>query len=106
MKIDINKFRKSASIYKNAFRAVPSDPVLQLWQGIGEIKSKNTSEGKKNLVLALKAIDKDFGHGHVHFDLATLPTSILTWPPCQPMDNVYVGAVPLEVTKAIISKNR
>ena len=55
-----DKFRKSASIYKNAFRAVPSDPVLQLWQGIGEIKSKNTSEGKKNLVLALKAIDKDF----------------------------------------------
>jgi len=55
-----DKFRKSASIYKNAFRAIPSDPVLQLWQGIGEIKSKNTSEGKKTLALALKSIDKDF----------------------------------------------
>tara|TARA_B100000809_G_scaffold226204_1_gene237677 strand:- start:494 stop:1453 length:960 start_codon:yes stop_codon:yes gene_type:complete len=55
-----DKFRKSASIYKNAFRAIPSDPVLQLWQGIGEIKSKNTSEGKKTLALALKAIDKYF----------------------------------------------
>jgi len=55
-----DKFRKSASIYKNAFRAVPSDPVLQLWQGIGEVLSKNTSEGKKTLALALKAIDKDF----------------------------------------------
>ena len=55
-----DKFRKSASVYKNAFRAVPSDPVLQLWQGIGEIKSKNTAEGKKTLALALKAIDKDF----------------------------------------------
>jgi len=55
-----DKYRKSASIYKNAFRAIPSDPVLQLWQGIGEIKSKNTSEGKKTLALALKSIDKDF----------------------------------------------
>jgi hypothetical protein len=55
-----DKFRKSASVYKNAFRAVPSDPVLQLWQGIGEVLSKNTSEGKKTLALALKAIDKDF----------------------------------------------
>ncbi|MDG1477898.1 MAG: hypothetical protein P8Q14_12180 [Vicingaceae bacterium] len=55
-----DKFRKSASIYKNAFRAVPSDPVLQLWQGVGEILSKNTSEGKKTLALALKSIDKDF----------------------------------------------
>lgn len=55
-----DKFRKSASVYKNAFRAVPSDPVLQLWQGIGEVLSKNTSEGKKTLALALEAIDKDF----------------------------------------------
>jgi hypothetical protein len=55
-----DKFRKSASVYKYAYRAVPSDPVLLLWQAIGEIKSKNTSEGKKNLVLALKSIDKDF----------------------------------------------
>jgi len=55
-----DKFRKSATFYKYAFRAVPTDPVLQLWQGIGEIKSKNTSEGKKTLKLALKAIDKDF----------------------------------------------
>ncbi|MGB0886603.1 MAG: hypothetical protein ACPGSL_00660 [Vicingaceae bacterium] len=55
-----DKFRKSASVYKNAARAVPNDPVLQLWQGIGEIKSKNTSEGKKTLSAALKKIDKDF----------------------------------------------
>jgi len=55
-----DKFRKSASQYKNAYRAVPSDPVLLLWQGIGEVKSKNTSEGKKNLILALKSINKDF----------------------------------------------
>lgn len=55
-----DKFRKSASIYKSAFRAVPSDPVLQLWQGIGEIKSKNKVEGKKSLIAALKSIDKDF----------------------------------------------
>ena len=51
--------RKSASEYKNAFKAVPMDATLQLWQGIGEVKSKNTAEGDKNLVAAIKAIEKD-----------------------------------------------
>ena len=54
------KYRKSASSYKAAFRAVPSDPVLQLWQGIGEMKSKNGVEGKKSLAAAMKAIDEKF----------------------------------------------
>mgnify|MGYP000247612930 CR=1 FL=1 len=53
-------YRKSASVYKYTYRAVPNDPVLLLWQGIGEIKSKNTTEGKKNLIAAIKLIDKDF----------------------------------------------
>ena len=54
------KYRKSASAYKYAFRAIPSDPVLQLWQGIGEMKSKNSVEGKKSLAAAMKAIDEKF----------------------------------------------
>ncbi len=54
------KYRKSASIYKAAFRGIPSDPVLLLWQGIGEIKSKNSVEGKKSLAMAMKAIDENF----------------------------------------------
>jgi hypothetical protein len=54
------KYRKSASSYKAAFRAVPSDPVLQLWQGIGEVKSKNSVEGKKSLAAAMKVIDENF----------------------------------------------
>ncbi len=54
------KYRKSASSYKAAYRAIPSDPVLLLWQGIGEMKSKNAVEGKKSLAKAMKEINKDF----------------------------------------------
>jgi len=56
----MNKERKAASIYKYAFRAVPMDPVLQLWQGVCEVKSQNTVEGEKNLKAALKNIDETF----------------------------------------------
>ena len=55
-----DKFRKSASLYKKAYRAIPNDPVLLLWQGIGEMKSKNAVEGKKTLAAAMKAIDENF----------------------------------------------
>ena len=54
------KYGKAASIYKSAYRGIPSDPVLLLWQGISEMKSKNSVEGKKNLALAMKFITKDF----------------------------------------------
>ncbi|PCI96382.1 MAG: hypothetical protein COB15_10465 [Flavobacteriales bacterium] len=54
------KYRKSASLYKAAYKAIPSDPVLLLWQGIGEMKSKNSVEGKKSLALAMKSIDENF----------------------------------------------
>jgi tetratricopeptide (TPR) repeat protein len=54
------KYRKAASMYKAAYRAIPGDPVLLLWQGIAEMKSKNTVEGKKSLAIAMKAIDESF----------------------------------------------
>lgn len=54
------KYRKSASLYKAAFRAVPSDPVLHLWQAVGEMKSKNAVEGKKSLAAVMKEIDENF----------------------------------------------
>ena len=56
----MEKPRKAAAIYKYAFRAVPMDPVLQLWQGICEVKSQNAVEGEKNLKAALKVIDENF----------------------------------------------
>lgn len=56
----MEKPRKAASIYKYAFRAVPMDPVLQLWQGICEVKSQNAVEGDKNIKAALKVIDENF----------------------------------------------
>ena len=43
------KYGKAASIYKNAYRGIPSDPVLLLWQGVSEMKSKNSVEGNANL---------------------------------------------------------
>jgi hypothetical protein len=55
-----DKYRKSASMYKYAFRGVPGDSVLLLWQGIGEVKSKNSVEGDKHILAALNAIDKNF----------------------------------------------
>jgi hypothetical protein len=54
------KYSKAASVYKSSYKGIPSDPVLLLWEGVSEMKSKNTAEGKKNLVLAMKMIDKDF----------------------------------------------
>jgi len=55
-----DKYSKVASEYKNAYRAVPSDPVLLLWQGIGEVKAKNAVEGDKTLAAALDSIDEKF----------------------------------------------
>lgn len=52
--------RKSASVYKYGAKAVPSDPVLLLWQGICEVKSRNSVEGKKNILEALKNIDANY----------------------------------------------
>jgi len=56
----MEKPRKAASIYKYTAKAVPNDPVLVLWQGLSEIKSKNTLEGDKNLIAALKRIDENY----------------------------------------------
>ncbi len=53
-------YRKAASNYKYAYRAVPNDPILQLWEGICEVKSKNTVEGDKNILEALEKIDENF----------------------------------------------
>lgn len=56
----VDKPRKAALQYKYAFKAIPSDPVLQLWQGISEIKSMNTVEGEKNARAAMELIDENF----------------------------------------------
>lgn len=53
-------YRKAGGVYKYISKAVPSDPVLLLWQSICEVKSKNTVEGKKNMLAALKQIDENF----------------------------------------------
>lgn len=56
----MEEYRKAAAEYKNAYKAIPSDPVLLLWQGICEIKSLNTVEGDKNVKAALKLIDENY----------------------------------------------
>lgn len=56
----MEEYRKAASEYKYAYRSIPSDPVLLLWQGLSEIKSKNTVEGDKNVKTALKLINENF----------------------------------------------
>lgn len=53
-------YRKSASVYKYAAKAVPDDPVLTLWLGITHLKSRNTYEGKLALEEAMKVIDENF----------------------------------------------
>ncbi len=53
-------YRKCAGTYKNAFKALSNDPVLLLWEGIGEVKSKNYAEGDKNILTALSKIDANF----------------------------------------------
>ena len=56
----IEDYRKAASNYKYAYRAINKDPILQLWQGICEVKSRNTVEGEKNMLAALEKIDENF----------------------------------------------
>jgi len=56
----MDKPRKAASVYKNAYKAVPTNPVLLLWEGITEVKSKNTVEGDKNIIAALNKIDENY----------------------------------------------
>ena len=53
-------YRKAASSYKYISRAVPQDPILLLWQGISEVKSKNSVEGDKHILAALERIDENF----------------------------------------------
>jgi hypothetical protein len=56
----MESYSKSAGAYKTAVKALPQDPVLLLWQAIGEVKSKNFAEGDKNLIAALNKIDENF----------------------------------------------
>ncbi len=53
-------YRKGAGAYKNAVKAFPKDPILLLWEGICEVKSKNFAEGDKNILAALAKIDENF----------------------------------------------
>jgi len=56
----MENYSKSAGAYKTAVKALPQDPILLLWQGIGEVKSKNFAEGDKNIIAALDKIDENF----------------------------------------------
>ena len=53
-------YRKGAGAYKYAIKAFPNDPILLLWEGICEVKSKNFAEGDKNILAALAKIDENF----------------------------------------------
>lgn len=53
-------YRKGAGAYKYAVKAFPNDPILLLWEGICEVKSKNFAEGDKNILAALAKIDENF----------------------------------------------
>jgi hypothetical protein len=55
----LENYRKSASTYKNTYRFT-NDPVMLMWQALAEIKSRNTAQGSKNLLLALEQIDENF----------------------------------------------
>lgn len=56
----MEQYSKSAGAYKAAVKALPNDPILLLWQSIGEVKSKNFAEGDKNMITALNKIDENF----------------------------------------------
>lgn len=56
----MEKQRKAGSMYKAAFKAVPNDATLQLWQGVCEVESKNTVEGERNILAAFKQLEGDF----------------------------------------------
>jgi hypothetical protein len=53
-------YRKAATQYKYIVRFAPDDPMMQLWQGICEIKAKNIGEGERNLGLAMEKVDDNY----------------------------------------------
>lgn len=53
-------YRKAAYIYKQIVRFDPDAAIMQLLQGIGEIKSRNIGEGERNLTLAMEQIDDNY----------------------------------------------
>lgn len=56
----MEEYRKGAGVYKYGFKALKNDPIIQLWEGICEIKSQNSAEGDKNILGALEKIDENF----------------------------------------------
>lgn len=62
------QYRKASSTYLNIVRFDPDDPIMQLWEGISEIKAKNVGEGERNMTLAMEKIDDNF-----------LPDKVVLW---------------------------
>ena len=58
--IQQESFRTAASTYKYAVRFSPDDPLLQVLQGLAEIKARNVGEGERNLNLAMERIDESY----------------------------------------------
>ena len=53
-------YRKAAYIYKYIVRFDPDDHLMQLWQGISEIKARNVGEGERNMSMAMENIDQSY----------------------------------------------
>lgn len=66
--IQQEQFRKAASTYKYIVRFAPDDPIMQLWQGLSDIKARNIGEGERNMTLAMEKIDDNY-----------LPDKVVLW---------------------------
>ena len=58
--IQQESYRKAASTYKYAVRFAPDDPLIQVLQGLAEIKARNVGEGERNLNLGMERIDENY----------------------------------------------
>jgi tetratricopeptide (TPR) repeat protein len=63
-------FRKAAYIYKQVVRFDPDAYVMQILQGIAEIKSRNIGEGERNLTLAMENIDDNYAPDKIERSVA------------------------------------
>lgn len=66
--IQQEQYRKASSTYKYIVRFAPDDPIMQLWQGISDIKARNVGEGERNMTLAMEKIDDNY-----------LPDKVVLW---------------------------
>lgn len=64
-------YRKAAYTYEQIVRFDPDAYLMQLWQGVAEIKSRNIGEGERNLNMAMEHLNDSYKPDKIEASIAT-----------------------------------